>query len=271
MHSPPNSPASHESTDDLILIYEHISKYDLGVDVDRAITFCESMTSDHDESHDLQHHIEVVCNALEICEKCDMDVLANIDDIDPADISNQIDVLVFYSAIFHDTVDDKYSLKDPTKPQRLKRYLMDNMEYKVALDVLWIIDHISYRKEKLDGYPKHPDPLVQIARDIVSDADRIEACRIKRAVDFAHASHPEYTQWELYKEVTTHCYEKLLHLPLSMRTSPGEEICRQRIQCIQKYVDAFNALNDMAFDPLILSTVDKQSLRDSYGNQKVFV
>jgi len=232
-----------------------ISDNELDFDLDEVISLCQELTQNYDSSHDLNHHILVASNAIDILYSYNIEYTQ----VKP------FCEMMLYSALLHDTVDFKYIKLDPMKMHRLKAFLSQHIP-KDAEDILWIIDNISYRKEKLNGPPIHQIEFVVFIRNIVSDADRIEACKIQRALDFTRRRCPDLKQWDLFKEVIKHCYEKLLHLPYNMATEKGKEMALNEVQDIENFITSFETMNKYAFDKYILSDKDKSDFKENYGS-----
>ena len=137
---------------------------------------CSKLTQGYDKSHDLEHHELVLKNVLSILET------------EPRKDTRTIN-LTCISALLHDTIDDKYcSYEQKLQKQAelhsfLEEYASDEVD-----NILWIINNISFSKEKKRGYPAvHDDPEITLALRIVSDADKIEALGvtgIQRMLDF---------------------------------------------------------------------------------------
>ena len=224
----------------------------LNFNLKEVISLCKELTQNYDSSHDLNHHILVAINAINISSSFDKQ-------------NNSFYEIMLYSALLHDTVDFKYIKLDPLKMHRLKAFLSSHVQKDMEY-ILWIIDNISYRKEKLNGYPTHEFKFVEFIRNIVSDADRIEACKIQRALDFTRRRCPDLKQWDLFKEVIKHCYEKLLHLPYNMATEKGKEMALNEVQDIENFITSFETMNKYAFDKYILSDKDKSDFKENYGS-----
>lgn len=135
-------------------------------------------------------------------------------------------------AWLHDVCDHKYH--DDELELKLAHFLQiicDDAEH--ASMILKTIEHISYSKENkaiLAGTPLDFKTILgdyAIVRDIVSDADKLEALGLiglTRCVDFTmHASGGGLTRSELKERVQTHAREKLLRLKDEfIRTEPGK-------------------------------------------------
>lgn len=180
--------------------------------MEQAREFCATLTAEYDASHDVNHHdrvLEYVRKIVRTCEKTRVIEIAEL------------------AAMLHDTVDHKYPDADK-KYELLKKFLQDTAP-EIADQVLWVIDHMSYSKEVKNGRPIHSDPDVTAARNIVSDADKLEAMGYRgiiRCMEFTKNKY-QVTTDELIKLVVEHCHEKLLRLKDEfIITDNGKELAR---------------------------------------------
>jgi len=223
-------------------VTECLSKYpNLTIDTNAILALCLKLTVDYDESHNIDHHVAVFKNAIEIYENTKINADSDLDLVE-VEIECQILPLIIYSSLLHDTIDHKY----PTDLQNKIEILQQFLDLKLGIvsdNVKWIINNISYSKEKLSGYPLHENQLVQLARNIVSDADKIEAlgeigltrCRI-----FTLNANPLLTISEIESIVVSHCHEKLLKLKDEfIRTSAGKSMANDGHQFLLNYVSNF--------------------------------
>ena len=168
-----------------------------------AMELTKELTKDYDESHNFQHHKDVFDNAMLIAGN---------------GLPDRVGFMIMFAAILHDTIDHKYKDTIETNTQRLNDFLAETTD---GDSIKWIIDNISYSKEVKNGYPIHDDPEVQFARDVVSDADKLEAMGvegIERCYQFTRAFNPDLDEVEVKILVIKHCHEKLLGLSKYLRT-----------------------------------------------------
>ena len=208
-----------------VKILREISTETTAIDYTNIIALCMELTKTYDESHNVQHHIDVFRNA--------MIIVADID------IKNRRMIeMITYSALLHDTIDNKYKENLEEKREILKKFL-DAVVTIERQNIQWVIDNISYSKEVRNGYPEHTDPIVQQVRDIVSDADKLEAIGnigIERCKQYTMAFNSNLTEEELVAEVIKHCNEKLLRLSEHfIRTKKGKELAAPLHQQIVEY------------------------------------
>ena len=200
------------------------------------IKCCADLTKSYDETHDVNHHIAVYHNAIKIITELNIDCYDNYLDIYE---------LMMYASLLHDTIDYKYKLNLENNIKKLDEFLMAKVPKKFT-EIKWIIDNISYSKEVKSGYPIYlSNNLVQIARDIVSDADKLEAIGefgIKRCTEFVTIFNPLITNKnEIMALVVEHCHEKLLKLKDDfIHTIPGKKMAEPGHQFMIEYISQQN-------------------------------
>lgn len=127
------------------------------------ICFVRDITKYRCNAHTLGHMLQVMRNSMLLFKKSEHS--KNI----------QIGKLVFYSAILHDVYDHKYDIYGS-----LRKLTIDflNQHTPLTNSIMRIIDCISFSKEKILGkryFEKLLNNEELIARDFVSDGDKIEA------------------------------------------------------------------------------------------------
>jgi HD superfamily phosphodiesterase len=128
-----------------------------------------------------------------------------------------LDVLTV--ALLHDVADHKYDYEGTLQEK------LDNFGYlniKNYEDIKKVINLISFSKEnkalqegKQLNYLELLGEHYKIVRQIVSDADKIEAigkCGIDRCISYIKHKNPEFTKEEIYKNMLIHSKEKLLKI-----------------------------------------------------------
>jgi HD superfamily phosphodiesterase len=208
------------------------------------IEYCAQETRKYDASHNLEHHLKVALNTLQILRD------------EPVEVLN----MGIIAAISHDIVDAKYLKDDPSKPKRLRQFLETILGRETMEDIMWIIDNMSYSKEMKYGIPVHANPLVNKAREGIVDGDRIEACDIQRCIDYTKTKQPHLTKDEHNRAVAKHCYEKLLHVCDSIKSAKGKELAGRKIGEIRNFVKNYEKKGIMLF-----TESEKKALRESYG------
>lgn len=194
------------------------------------------LTSDYDESHDISHHVDVYKNAIII--------LKSFEESDKLQMnSNEYHYLcdlLMYSSLLHDTIDHKYKNRIEEKILCVDNFLKNTVPDKCA-DIKWIIDNISYSKENKNGYPLHQNKIIQLARDIVSDADKLEAIGnkgLERCYQFTIASNPGVSDENITKLVVEHCHDKLLRLKDNfIRTDKGKDMAQPLHMILVNFVN----------------------------------
>lgn len=196
------------------------------------LCICHDLTKDYpDESHNLQHHLDVFGNAMHIYSDIGIQ----------AEWKNDAIILITYATLLHDTIDRKYPKNMETKIIKLHNFIETVLPKKHSDNVMWIMKNISYSTEVKNGYPVHNDPLVQLVRDIVSDADKIEALGemgLKRCREYTKSENPELSYDEIEQLVLQHCHDKLLKLKDQyIRTIPGKKIAEPVHKIIVDYAN----------------------------------
>lgn len=196
--------------------------------------FVANVCCDRDDSHGHKHMETVAVNALKIFDK-------ERQKISEYDV-DKLERYIIITAWLHDVADHKYD-----KDNRLKIVVSEftksvvDSEDDVEL-ILNIIDHISYSKENRalilgSGTPIDFRSVLggfgEIVRNIVSDADKLEALGkigFDRCVDFTKHSYKEkygvdISYDALKNNVIAHSHEKLLRLKDEfIRTEYGKQL-----------------------------------------------
>lgn len=180
--------------------------------------FCYIKTFNYDESHDYNHHIAVKNNVKTIIEHMTL----------TEDEKN----ICLVSAMVHDIIDSKY-ISDEILLKQLEDEIFQivKKEYgeNIAQNVLIIINNISYSKEYKNGYPILNNERLQLMRNIVSDADKIESLGnfgIERCKIFVKNKNPNFSEEEIKNAVVQHCFDKLNNLINYIHTPIGIEIAQ---------------------------------------------
>ena len=195
--------------------------------IDDLFDICQELTHNYDESHDVNHHLEVLRNALSIMIQLESK-------------SIELITLVIFASTLHDIVDTKYPTDVGIKRRKLIIFLNERSKIVNKNDVIWVIDNISFSNEVKFGYPTHPNPIVQLARDIVSDADKLESIGdigIHRCTIYTKAINPNLSSQDINKLVIQHCHDKLIKIKDQyMRTMPGKTMAIPRHDIIAKFL-----------------------------------
>ena len=205
----------------------------------KLLKLAKSMYKGRDVSHGLNHVNRVRVNALEIANKL------NIED-------KNVIVKIETAALFHDLWDHKYvsntsskfkEIKDNFK-RELRNMYMSEHDIK---DIEIIINNISLSREmrykevyKVDLDLKH----LQLIRDIVSDADKLEmlgTTGINRIIQYQMHKYPETKSVELkgiVKKVYDEKISKLLREEY-IKTEPGREMAEPLMKEMEEYIKGF--------------------------------
>lgn len=178
------------------------------------LDFLTSSLEGYDESHDITHAYAVLENARKI--------MRTYSD----EFRDSCGETIELAALLHDTVDHKYPNAD-LKRKKLELILNDKYPH-LAEDVLFIIDNISFSKEKKFGYPQGMTEKMKHMRDIVSDADKLEAIGeigYMRCYQFGKAIAPELSDDLIRQRVVDHFHDKLSLLATQyIHTIAGKEM-----------------------------------------------
>ena len=192
-----------------------------------------------DVSHGIKHVSKVRDNALLISRQL------NITD-------SYILIKIEAAALFHDLWDHKYvnsssmeykRIKDKFKYE-LKRRLFSDQEIK---DIEIIINNISLSREM---ELRSTDSLLslkhlQLMRDIVSDADKLEMLGIlgiERIIEFHMHKYPNTKSHEL-KSVVKKIYNTKISKLLDenyIKTEPGRDMARPLMQEMKNFIERIN-------------------------------
>lgn len=229
-----DQPFNHDSLSNEFI--EYIEKMQFSISNDHAkelFEFCYSLTKEYDESHNIEHHTDVFKNALNILSQLKLDEHTKKE-------WDRLFQLILYTTMLHDTIDHKYPKNMEYKRISLCNFLEEHIPSSKT-GILWIIDNISYSKEVKFGYPINTDQIIQLARNIVSDADKLESIGdigIIRCYQYAKASNPTATNTEITKLVVQHCHDKLLKIKDDfIRTEPGIIFALSAHQVIVNFVN----------------------------------
>lgn len=183
--------------------------------------YVKEVCADRDPSHGHEHMQKVAENSIKILNE--MNYMEN----------NFILMHVIIVAWLHDVCDHKYG--DHLK-SNMQTFLLDN-HFDDPEYIFNIIDRISYSKEDkcikqgVSYKSDWMDVLGEdgcIIRDIVSDADKLEAIGkigIERCIEYTRHKNVDITQHQLNIEVHKHAEEKLLRLKDEfIRTEPGKRM-----------------------------------------------
>jgi uncharacterized protein len=183
------------------------------------LEFVTKHTQQFDDSHNVQHALDVYKNAVMIATNdypaYDTDILQ-------------------YACMLHDVCDHKYA-NESISMDALTQFVYDSLPELKATLVLDIINNISYSQE-IKGTRKTLPGAHRMYQDIVSDADKLEAIGvvgINRCI--------AYTQkcgGVIPADVVKHCHEKLLILYPDnyIRTPTGRLLAEPLHEQVMSYV-----------------------------------
>jgi uncharacterized protein len=186
-----------------------------------------------DMSHDYNHARRVGLEAMKICceEKPSIEGLTE----------EEIVLTAVVAGLVHDVIDHKYHTRGALTVYYLCQKLLDcGVEDKILEGVVKIIENMSFSHEKKFGVNYHELGHWGPLRDIVSDADKIDALGkigIERCAAYCRSLHPERSDELIVADVVEHCHDKLLRLtPTYIKTVSGKKIALPLHQEIVSWV-----------------------------------
>ncbi len=166
----------------------------------RLLKFVYVNMNHFDDSHNHIHAFIVLYHSLKIVL---MKYIKN-----QTNAYYEIDIwFVITTALLHDICDHKYISQWRVNEDELKKFIVSIYEQKANL-IITAINNISFSKQK-HGKRIKMDPISELCRNIVSDADKIEALNLNRCYIFSTAYNPDKSDEEIFKIVCKHYHEKL--------------------------------------------------------------
>ncbi len=193
---------------------------------DKLSEFVKDVCMDRDESHGHLHMEKVAINSLKIYKE----MTESLED------DYWMLTTIIITAWLHDVADHKYDVDNKLKHKIhlfLEEFYYNDPDTMMLIED--IIDRISFSKENKalinNELLDWEDVLGEkgcIIRDIVSDADKLEAIGkdgLDRCIMFTRESNPELKDDEIINKVKKHSHEKLLRLKDEfIRTIPGKKM-----------------------------------------------
>lgn len=143
-------------------------------------------------------------------------------------LSEEFKNIVMIVSLLHDVADHKYD-KNCELKLKLKEFLKRYEKHELIMS---IIDDISFSKEYRKNTENTDEFWIKkygeyaIVRNIVSDADKIEALGksgLERCISYQKEKNPELNEQEIKKLVKQHAIDKLSFLYKYIRTEPGKK------------------------------------------------
>lgn len=197
--------------------------------ISKCVEFIEDVLDERDWSHGIEHSKQVAKNSLEIWfngenEKYNEISNKTILEVEPITV-------VIFSALLHDVMDRKYIKYMPLNIAVELETIINITGKKSANIINQIINNISYSSEIKKGLCQLPEDI-QCLRNIVSDADKIEALGeigIQRTIAYQHETSPDKTDEQIIEMAKKYIKEKLLNIyPDFLHTKYGLEIGKER-------------------------------------------
>jgi HD superfamily phosphodiesterase len=198
--------------------------------------FVQETCATRDESHGWLH--------MQLVAHLSLLIISNLSDFTPEETE-----LALICAWLHDVNDHKYGNENEEK---LNKFLDENFS-KDKILILAIIKRISFSNEKKNGKADWLSILGESglkARNVVSDADKIDALDINRCYIYEKTKHPMLSEKETWQQVIIHCDEKLLLLKDNYiitdigksLAQPKHELLIQRIAEIKKQYNVWETV-----------------------------
>lgn len=181
--------------------------------MEEVYNFMIEMCKDREFSHGIEHMQNVYKRSIKYAEELNL----------PDEHKN----LIMIVSLLHDVADHKYD-KTGELEQKLKEFLKRYVNSELILS---IIKDISFSKEYRENLENTNEYWIKkygeysIVRNIVSDADKIEAIGksgLERCIAYQKEKNPELKELEIKKLVKQHANDKLSFLYKYIRTSPGQ-------------------------------------------------
>lgn len=197
---------------------------------EQTADFVKSMVVGRDQSHDYNHMQAVARDSIKTYILKDNNIPHSHGDVE----------YLILVAWLHDVFDHKYPNIESAKKKTRDWIQTLNLEINTDL-VFDIIERISYSKEMNDihsGDIKNWESILgkngTKIRDIVSDADKIEALGdigFQRCYDYTKYKNPNLSHYALVERVCEHSNEKLFKLKdmMHFNSTKKEALVRDRI------------------------------------------
>lgn len=206
------------------------------------LRFVQINFSNRDKSHGYAHS-ERVCNLSNLILLEEIKTL-NLTKYGEGKLFHLIQIVAW----LHDIFDHKYC-KDQTMRIKTKVFLLEKLEDEnVANTILFIIDHISFSKEKAMGKQKFNEELENfltsseiMIRNIVSDADKLDALGKRgflRCQQYTKENNHHLTENQILTEVKKHADEKLFKLKDNyIRTNTAKNMAIKKEKKLREILD----------------------------------
>ena len=204
------------------------------------------LTSKYDELHNIQHHVDVYSDAMIILSEFNLEKNSNIGIRE----YQRVFELVACASLLHDAIDHEYADKYFTNIKKIEKFLDENSTHDKSFkdDMKWILDNVSYSKEIKSGYKFHKNKWVQLVRNIVSDADKLQSLGINgiiRSQQYVKMVNNGASSNEVTNITLQYCNKKLLKLKDHyMRTLPGKRMAEKGHQFIWEFVQKNTKKNE---------------------------
>ena len=185
---------------------------------------------DFDSSHDLNHFMNVYDYTQKII---DVDYDNDISLIDTISREDSIKICL-YAAFCHDLIDSKY-VDSEKSLEELKSIFLSNQYNAEHLDIIvFLINNMSFSKERFGK--QHIPKKYQVAMNIISDADKLDAYRVERVITYQERKNKDTKinkRW-----IKTILVKRILEYKDKwLKTNYAKSIAPPLHDRVQKYVD----------------------------------
>lgn len=202
--------------------------------INECVDFIEDVLKERDWSHGVEHCKQVAKNSVEIWFSGENEKYESVEnkqdlEVDPVTI-------IIFASLLHDVLDHKYSKYMPLDVPSKMDNIINMLGKNASKIVKKVIKNISYSNELKNGIEKM-DPCVLILRNVVSDADKIEALGeigIHRCVSYQHEIGEGKTDEEILETANKHIKGRLLKIyPEFLHTDLGLKIGKERSEFLR--------------------------------------
>jgi HD superfamily phosphodiesterase len=175
----------------------------------RIFEFAQKAYQHFDASHDINHAIKVMSNAIHIYKK------ERCNESENNDSDNNELFMIWFTALLHDVRDHKY-IDECISEDEMKCFFIEHLGEENAMKCLHICNNISWSKEnkKLNIQLDEKDDWM---RKIIQDADWLEAIGqtgLTRCIDYV-----KHIDGNIPEDVCQHIRDKLLKMTFSTKTA----------------------------------------------------
>jgi HD superfamily phosphodiesterase len=183
-----------------------------------------------DSSHDLKHFVNVYNYTQSIIDKDYKNYKISL--IFGLSRDDSIKICL-HAAFCHDLIDSKY-VDSKKAIEELKQVFISNQYNKEHLDIIiFLIDNMSFSKQR---YGLKIPEKYQIAMNIISDADKLDAYRVERVIAYQTNKNNDELTTKMW--IKTILVKRILEYKDKwLKTSYAKSIAPDLHDKVKKYVD----------------------------------